>query len=104
MRCEDSRIWKVSHEQKRCGDELHRSTKDDHGQTMTCVVDEGSAQNLGNDRNSLNSERVRVDGGLGEARLVVLEPEEEHALEGEGFEHGADDGESCEDVSAHALA
>ena len=58
---------------------------------MTCVVDEGPAQNLGDDRNSLYPERVRVDSGLGETRLVVLEPEEEHALKGEGFEHGADD-------------
>lgn len=66
---------------------------------MAGAVDEDAGTGLRGDGNGLDAERVRVDGGLREAPFVVLEPEEEHALEGEGFEHGADDGEGSEDVA-----
>lgn len=57
------------------------------------MVDECACHDLRYDGYGLDAEWVGVDCGLGEAAFVVLEPEEEHSLEGEGFEHGGDDGE-----------
>lgn len=58
---------------------------------MAGVIDERPRHDLRYDGHGLDAEWVRVDCGLREAAFVVLEPEEEHALEGEGFEHGGDD-------------
>lgn len=58
---------------------------------MPGVVDECTGYDLRHDGDGLDAEGVGVDCGLGEAALVVLEPEEEHSLEGEGFEHSAHD-------------
>lgn len=55
------------------------------------MIDERPRHDLRYDGHGLDAEWVRVDCGLREAAFVVLEPEEEHALEGEGFEHGGDD-------------
>lgn len=47
---------------------------------MAGTVNEDARADLRDDGYSLRAERVRGDGGLGEAFGVVLEPEEEHAL------------------------
>jgi hypothetical protein len=99
MRREYAYVGQVAYEQQTRGDKLHSGCEDDHGEAVACAVDEDAGPDLRDDGHGLDPERVRVDGGLREALFVVLEPKEEHALEGEGFEHGADDGESGEDVS-----
>lgn len=66
---------------------------------MASTVDECSSNNLRDDCNSLDTKRVSVDRRLRETSFVVLEPEEKHALEGEGFRHGTNDREGREDIS-----
>lgn len=66
---------------------------------MPGAVDEPSCTDLGDDGYGLNAQRVGVDFGLAKALFVVFHPEEEHALEGEGFEHSGDDGVSSEDIA-----
>jgi hypothetical protein len=99
VRREYSCIWEISHEQKGGSDKLHGPSENDHGQAMTGAVYEGSGKDLGDNRNSLNAERVGVDSGLREASFVVFEPEEKHALEGESFGHGTDDRKGRENIS-----
>lgn len=70
---------------------------------MASVVDEYAGENLREDGNGLDAEGVCVYGGLGEAGLVVLEPEEKHALECKCFDHGGDDGETGEDIAGVLL-
>lgn len=78
---------------------MQASCEDDHGEALARAVDDEAGGDLRYDGYGLRAEWVCVDGCLREARGVVLEPEEEHALEGEGFEHAGGDGEPGEDVS-----
>lgn len=103
MRDEDSRVGHVAYQQQTGCNHLHRCGEKNGGEAVVRVVDVRACNDLRHDGYGLDSERVCVDGGLREAALVVLEPEEEHALEGEGFEHGGDDGETDEDVAGGAL-
>jgi hypothetical protein len=70
---------------------------------MACSVDEGTGEDLGDDGDGLDAEGVGGDCRLREALFIVFEPQEEHALKGEGFEHGADYGEGDEDVTGGML-
>jgi len=100
---EDSCIRHVAYQQQTGSDKLHSRGEKNRGKSMLRVVDVHACSDLRHDGHGLDAERVRVDGGLREAVLVVLEPEEQHALEGEGFQHGGDDGETDEDVAGGAL-
>lgn len=70
---------------------------------MACAINEDSSSDLGDDCDGLDAERVSVYSGLGEALFVVLQPEEKHALEGKGFEHGANDRKGGKDVAVEVL-
>jgi hypothetical protein len=103
MRDKYARIGEIAHEEEAGGDELHGTREEDHRKAVACAVDEDSGGDLGDYGYSLDAEGVGVDLRLGEAFLVIFQPQEEHALEREGFEHAAENGETGKNVAVSLL-
>lgn len=71
-------------------DDLEDDTGDGHWDSLPGSVHVPCGNHVCQDTNSLDTERVRVDLGLRELVVVVLEPEEEAVLKRESFGAGAD--------------